>query len=320
MINNTVDVLLILIVIYNILRGWQSGFIFGLLDLIIWIGSLLAAFRFYNQVASWLSPLVALPEGLTRPLAFVLIAIASAILLSLFRRLITLRLPARVHIHDFNRIFGLLTGLIGGLIVISIFSALVMALPLPHHISRVTRESGLANHFAALTQQLESELLPIFGEAISQTLNWRTIHPESDEVVQLSYTVTDARPVPELEVEMLQLINMERAKVGLPAMQMDLELTAVARQHSLDMFRRGYFAHNTPEGQTPFDRIQAGGITYRIAGENLAHAPTLLIAHNGLMKSPGHRENILRSEFGRVGIGILDGGSRGLMVTQNFRD
>ena len=50
------------------------------------------------------------------------------------------------------------------------------------------------------------------------------------------------------------------------------------------------------------------------------HPPTLPIAHNGLMNSPGHRANILRPEFGRVGIGIMDGGLRGLMVTQKFRN
>jgi len=44
------------------------------------------------------------------------------------------------------------------------------------------------------------------------------------------------------------------------------------------------------------------------------------IAHAGLMNSPGHRANILRPQFGRVGIGIMDGGVHGLMVTQNFRN
>ena len=53
---------------------------------------------------------------------------------------------------------------------------------------------------------------------------------------------------------------------------------------------------------------------------DLAHAATLSIAHSGLMNSPGHRANILRPEFGRVGIGIMDGGEYGLMITQNFRD
>ncbi len=51
MIQSYVDILLILIVAYNVLRGWQSGFIISLWDLLSWIGSLLAAFRFYRVVA-----------------------------------------------------------------------------------------------------------------------------------------------------------------------------------------------------------------------------------------------------------------------------
>ncbi len=115
-------------------------------------------------------------------------------------------------------------------------------------------------------------------------------------------------------------VNRERAAAGLPALAPDPEMTAVARKHSADMFARGYFAHVSPDGQDPFDRMRRAGVVFRTAGENLALAPTLAIAHSGLMNSPGHRANILRPEFGRLGIGIMDGGMRGLMVTQNFRD
>jgi uncharacterized protein YkwD len=61
-------------------------------------------------------------------------------------------------------------------------------------------------------------------------------------------------------------------------------------------------------------------VRFLAAGENLAYAHTLQIAHTGLMNSPGHRANILRKQFGRLGIGILDGGIHGLMITQNFRN
>jgi len=86
------------------------------------------------------------------------------------------------------------------------------------------------------------------------------------------------------------------------------------------MFARGYFAHDTPEGRSPFDRMKEARVQFLTAGENLALAPTLSIAHQGLMNSPGHRANILRPQFGRVGIGIMDGGMRGLMVSQEFRN
>ena len=86
------------------------------------------------------------------------------------------------------------------------------------------------------------------------------------------------------------------------------------------MFARGYFAHDTPEGLSPFDRMREANVRFTTAGENLALAPTIPVAHTGLMNSPGHRANILRREFGRVGIGVMDGGMRGLMVSQEFRN
>ena len=119
---------------------------------------------------------------------------------------------------------------------------------------------------------------------------------------------------------MLALVNEERAKQGLKPLIADPELAQVARQHSADMFARGYFSHYSPEGKSPFDRMHDAGVKYTVAGENLALAPTLTIAHNGLMNSPGHRANILRPQFGRVGIGVMDGGSKGLMISQEFRN
>jgi uncharacterized protein YkwD len=86
------------------------------------------------------------------------------------------------------------------------------------------------------------------------------------------------------------------------------------------MFARGYFSHISPEGKSPFDRMKAGGVSFGSAGENLALAPTLELAHQGLMNSPGHRANILSPKYKTVGIGIINGGPYGLMVTQDFSD
>ncbi len=56
------------------------------------------------------------------------------------------------------------------------------------------------------------------------------------------------------------------------------------------------------------------------AGENLAYASTLAEAHRGLMNSPSHRDAILNKSFGRIGIGVIDGGKSGLMISQEFKD
>jgi uncharacterized protein YkwD len=119
---------------------------------------------------------------------------------------------------------------------------------------------------------------------------------------------------------MLDLVNEERRAAGLKPLAPDPEMTEVARAHSADMFARGYFAHVSPDGLNPFDRMTRARVTFRAAGENLALAPTLHVAHTGLMNSPGHRANILQPSFGRLGIGIMDGGYRGIMVSQEFRN
>jgi uncharacterized protein YkwD len=316
-----VDFLLVAAVALSVWNGWRRGFVAGLLDLVRWVGSLLAAIRFYQPVARWLGPRVDLwGDAWDMPVAFLLVAAVAGVAIQAAGAALLRRMPADAHERPLNRALGLLPGLVNGIILASILSALLLAMPLPAIPRDSARESALANRLALYTEHLEAALVPIFDDAIRQTLNRLTIRPESDESVQLPYTVGETRPRPELEAEMLELVNGERAAAGLKPLTFDPELVPVARAHSSDMFGRGYFSHNTPEGLSPFDRIRGGGVTFRTAGENLALAPTLTIAHEGLMNSPGHRANILRPEFGRLGIGIMDGGLRGLMVTQNFRD
>jgi uncharacterized protein YkwD len=255
-----------------------------------------------------------------QPIAFVLVGVFVSVIVHLIGHALLTRLPKDLQQRPVNQILGLLPGFINGVILAAVLSALLMALPLSEGLSERTRDSVLANRLAVYAEQLEARLRPVFGDAISRTLNLLTIRPDSDERVTLPFKVTSTRPRPDLEQRMLDLVNQERARAGLRPLAPDPELTEVARKHSADMFARGYFAHDTPEGLSPFDRMKAANVRFLTAGENLALAPTLSVAHTGLMNSPGHRENILRPQFGRVGIGIMDGGIRGLMVSQEFRN
>lgn len=318
---NIVDVLLIVIILLSVVYGWRRGFILGVLDLLGWALVLIAALRFYQPLAKFLEARVSLwSEIWNRPIAFALIAITVGVLVQVAAHTLLRRIPQDTHERTANRIFGLLPGFASGVITAALVAALMLAVPFNETLHERTRESSIANRLAVYAQQLETRLHPVFAEAVAETLNLLTVQPDSHERVSLPYKVTSARPRPELEARMLELVNKERVANGLRPLAADPELTVVARKHSGDMFSRGYFAHDTPEGRSPFDRMQAGGVSFRTAGENLALAPSLQVAHNGLMNSPGHRANILGKDFGRVGIGILDGGMRGLMVTQNFRN
>lgn len=318
---NLIDVLLVILIALNLLNGYRRGFILGVLDLAGWILSLLAGLRYYQPLASWLGPRADLwPEMWDQPIAFVIVAVFVGVIVHLIGYALLRRMSRDVHERPVNRTLGLLPGFVNGLIIAAIISALLMALPLSQGISERTRESVLANRLAVYAQELEARLRPVFGDAIARSLNLLTVQPDSDERVTLPFTVATTRPRPDLEQRMLELVNSERVANGLQPLAADPELTEVARRHSADMFARGYFAHDTPEGLTPFDRMEQANVRFLTAGENLALAPTVTVAHTGLMNSPGHRANILRPQFGRVGIGIMDGGMRGLMVSQEFRN
>ncbi len=310
-----------MLVLLSVLGGYRRGFILGVLDLAGWVLSLLAGLRLYQPVARWLALYVqSLPQIWNRPIAFILIAIIVGLAVHLLGNALLKRLPKDIHHQLLNRLLGIIPGFANGLITAAIVAALLLAIPLNESLRERVRASASVNRLAVYTERLEAALHPVFGEAIAETLNLLTIRPESNERVSLPYTVAAPRSRPELEARMLDLVNQERVAAGLRPLAPDPELTQVARQHSTDMFARGYFAHVTPEGRDPFERMREANVPFVTAGENLALAPTLQIAHTGLMRSPGHRANILQRDFGRVGIGIMDGGIHGLMVTQDFRN
>src|SRR5690606_35111405 len=318
---NWVDLVLVLIVAGSAYAGWQRGFILSAIDLVRWVGSWLAALVLYKPAAHLLGLVIDISDIWRIPIAFVgVLVIVSFAITALAAKLFG-GIGREAHHSKTNRTFGVLPGALSGLIFAAILSALLFAMPFADGISRAAQESRLANELAVYTEDLEAALVPVFDPALCETLSrLRTVEPGSTETYELPYKVEAATPAPDLEARMLELVNRERAANGLKPVEADPEMREVARKHSSDMFARGYFSHDTPDGKSPFDRMREDGVRFRTAGENLALAPTLEIAHNGLMNSPGHRENILRPQFGRLGIGILDGGRAGLMVTQKFRD
>ncbi len=124
---NIVDVVLALIVLLSVLNGYRRGFILGVLDLVGWILCLLAGLRFYQPVARWLVPFVS--HTWAQPLAFVLIALVTGVLVHLLGYVLLRRLPEDVHERPLNQVLGLVPGLANGLITAAIVSALLLAIP-----------------------------------------------------------------------------------------------------------------------------------------------------------------------------------------------
>ena len=105
-------------------------------------------------------------------------------------------------------------------------------------------------------------------------------------------------------LEVVALVNEIRAEYGLSKLSADVKLCEIARMKSVDMERNNYFAHTSPTYGTPFEMLAAFGVSYRSAGENIAYGysnPQAVV--DAWMDSEGHRENILRASFTKIGVG-----------------
>jgi uncharacterized protein YkwD len=316
---NFVDALLAAIVLIGAIGGWARGFVYATLDLLTLVLSLVVAFLAYRYPAAWAQALLPQLGVWAAPLAFVLLFFLVHFLLGTATLLAARMAPPVVHRNIANKLLGLAPGLVNGAIFATVVSVLLLTVPLGP-VTIQARESKLAARFSEPAEWVEVQVAPIFDPAVHSTLQALTVDPESRKSIALRAPVAHPVVRSDLEDTMLDLVNGERSKRGLQPLKPDPMLAELARAHSRDMYARGYFSHVTPDGRDLADRMRTARLGYLAAGENLALAPTLIGAHQGLMHSPGHRANILRPQFGRVGIGVLDGGAQGLMVTQDFRN
>lgn len=124
-----------------------------------------------------------------------------------------------------------------------------------------------------------------------------------------------------MEGQVREEINVIRQKQGLSQLKHNERLAQVARSYSRRMAKEKFFAHTSPKGDTPAQRVQAAGIFYLLVGENLFTSTNIpqpvSTAVDGWMKSPGHRANILRSEYRETGIGVWRQGNT-YYITQLF--
>lgn len=317
---NYIDLIILIAILLYVLEGVKRGFWPLLGDLVSFFGSIFIAFRVYPFASRFLIENFSLPNSFANAIGFVIVAFFSQILLNIAVQSLLEKIPKKIYNAPWTRILAVFPALVDVLILVSIGLTLFIALPLNSKVKSDIESSKLGGYLASKSERLENNLSDVFGGALKDTLNFVTIKPESGESIRLPYKPTRLTVDIEAENRMVEMVNVERAKVNAPPLRLDTTTAKVARTHSFDMWQRQYFAHDDPDGRTPFDRMEKGGVEFTVAGENIALAPTLETAHQGLMNSPGHRRNILDPQFGRIGIGVIDGGVYGKMFTQNFAD
>ncbi len=119
--------------------------------------------------------------------------------------------------------------------------------------------------------------------------------------------------------EVLALINQNRRRGGCESLTLDRRLIQAAFGHAADMARRDYFAHESPNGDGPGDRVADAGFQWSRYGENIARGPSSAYeVVDGWMHSPEHRENIMDCRFQEMGIGLAFGSDKESYWVQDF--
>jgi uncharacterized protein YkwD len=133
-------------------------------------------------------------------------------------------------------------------------------------------------------------------------------------------TITKDAALPDYENQVAALINNVREANGLNTLAADESLTNVAMVRSRDLLDRNYFSHYTPEGTNVFNIMNDMGIEFSYAGENLAQsAPASAGTPEGFLNawinSPSHRDNMLRSQYTKIGVAMVEIDSRRVVTT-----
>ena len=325
---NYVDLAVLVILAIFIGIGIWRGFLNEILTFVGFILAFLLAFLFYSFVGQQIYHEFQIPSGLSNLASFIVIFLFLQIFWSFAAAAIYKKVYQKwqnfPRFQIMEKIFGAFAGLLNGFVVVTLLLLIFVIVPIQPKVKSYFSDAKIAaffvNNASVLNDKIEKLFVPAANEAEAKIRNLTTsIFPEQEDEVNfpddLDLTV-DSRS----GLRMFELVNAERTRRGLNPLVLDSGLTEVARKHSAEMFELSYFDHQSPVTGSPFDRLNAAGIIYKMAGENLAYAPNVDVAHVGLMDSPPHRENILESDFQKIGIGVISAGVWGEMFSQEFTD
>jgi len=312
-----IDLVVVLVIAGIAALGVRQGFTGGLVDLLALIGALVGGLSLLDPTVRLLTT-IGLSPRTAGPVALIILLLSLHTLLVWLLRFPAKPVVASVGQQGWHRAFGALPGAVKGLLLSAALLAIAVSLPSAGVPKAAIEQSFIGPPMLTFVHRVSSfagtALIGLPGTGGMQVL------PEGQQRVDLHFRATTTRLEPGAEQQLFDLVNAERTKRGLTPYEFDEALRGVARGHSDDMLRRGYFGHYDPEGLTHVERMNAVHLMRRSSAENVALAPSVLVLHEGLMNSKGHRANILAPNFTRCGIGIYYSPVLGYMATQLFSD
>lgn len=317
-----VDWLVVVYICFSLVDGWTVGFVqlaagFGSFIASIWLAAYL-----HLAVGTYIIHLLGLPQIWIRAVGFLTVVILSQLLIVFILTKCFDRTGRQLMATTLDNILGAVLSLASAFSVMTMVFILIMAVPGIRGLKNSLKSSLSGRNMLVFLGTHVKPLEDLVESVAREAISFRTVDPESKGTILLDIRPQEWELKTDTEGEtlLLNLVNSERIKNGTVPLSADGLLTEIARAHSRDMLLRHYFSHYDPEGHDVKDRSDAKSVTYGRLGENLAYAGSVESAMTGLMSSEGHRRNILDPQFTRVGIGIVDAGIYGKMVTQVFAD
>jgi uncharacterized protein YkwD len=317
---NPIDFAVFALIVVAAIYGYRTGFVATTYSLASWIIAIAAALAFEGPAASIVQSVARLPPAVAATIGFVVTILLAEAVLSVMGYVAIRPIVALVRRSPFSgpdRILGTLPAGIRSLLIVAVAILAIEALPVASEVKAAVETSRSGREVNAQLARFQPELEAFTGRLGGSPLLVTRIGEDQTEQLDLPDDL-ELSPDPVAERQLFDLVNEERTQRGFAALAWDERLVPVSRAHSEEMFKLKYFSHDSPVAGTPFDRLKAAGVTYSRAGENLAFAQSVAVAHRALMDSPGHRENILRPEFTRIGIGVISAGAYGRIVTELF--
>ncbi|MFC1646836.1 CvpA family protein [Patescibacteria group bacterium] len=319
---NWIDWIIVVFCIFYLVEGWRLGFIHLIGSLSAYAVSVWVSYQTGDSIAHYL----VFNLGVTKPWSDIIGFLLPLVIVQIiFVRLIielTGNFMQKFISSVWDNILGTIAGLVNALVVISIFCSLLLMLPVRAGVKQDVNASIFAPTFIKLLEKYGGKTTSSLETVATKATKFITVKPNSNEIVYLKVNLNrwDLFEDKKSEDELLRMINSDRLITGQAALKVDDVLTQIARNYSRDMFEKKYFSHTDLDGNTLATRLKKAVFTYNQAAENIVYSPDVPMAHRGLMESASHRSNILNPEFRRVGIGVINGSTYGLMITQVFAD
>ena len=136
----------------------------------------------------------------------------------------------------------------------------------------------------------------------------KPINPDNSQNNNTNNSQNNVSPESAYIAEVVRLVNAERAKEGLTALNSDSLVQSAAQVRAKEIANK--FSHTRPDGRNCFTALSEAGVKYLNAGENIAYGQkTPAEVVKAWMNSPGHRANIMNANFTTIGVGCYKSGN-----------